>query len=139
MDERIRAAIASETRREPFAVALGMELKELGDGFARVERLYDPARMNNMLGRAHGGAIFALIDQAFEMACNSGGDITVGMNVSVTYVASPEPGARLTAEAHRVSKTKRTSSFDIRVTAGGVLIAWCQALAFRTGKPLPFL
>lgn len=140
MDEKVRTAITSQSRLEPFALTLGMELAEVGDGYARVEMLYDPAKMDNLFGRAHGGAIFALIDEAFEMACNSDGAVAVGMNVSVTYIASPAPGARLVAEARRVSQTKHTSAFDIRVTDGaGTLIAWCHALAYRTGKPLPFL
>ena len=62
------------------------------------------------------------------------------MNVNVSYVASPEAGTRLRAEAREVNQTKRTANYDIRVTDGeGRLIATCQALAYRTGKPLPFL
>jgi acyl-CoA thioesterase len=39
-----------------------------------------------------------------------------------------------------VAQTKRTATYDIRVgDADGRLIAVCQALAFRTGKPIPFL
>jgi acyl-CoA thioesterase len=39
-----------------------------------------------------------------------------------------------------VHQTKRTANYEIRVTDGeGRLIATCQALAYRTGKPLPFL
>jgi acyl-CoA thioesterase len=44
------------------------------------------------------------------------------------------------AEARRVAQTKRTATYDIRVVnAVGNLIAVCHALAFRTGKPIPFL
>jgi acyl-CoA thioesterase len=64
----------------------------------------------------------------------------VALNVNVTYIASPEPGARLWAEARRVAQTKRTATYDIRVAdADGHMMAVCQALAFRTGKPIPFL
>jgi acyl-CoA thioesterase len=39
-----------------------------------------------------------------------------------------------------VSQTKKTASYDIKVTdENGNLIALCQALAFDTGKPIPFL
>ena len=72
--------------------------------------------------------------------CQTVGQVTVALNVSVNFVASPESGARLRAEAREVSSTKRTASYDIRVLDGdGQLIAVCQALAYRTGKPLPFL
>ena len=51
-----------------------------------------------------------------------------------------QPGDRLHAEARRVAQTKRTANYDIKVTdSSGRLIAVCQALAYRTGKPIPFL
>ena len=66
--------------------------------------------------------------------------VAVALNVNVTYVSSPRPGLQLRAEANRVSKTKKTASYDIKVTdENGELIALCQALAFDTGKPIPFL
>jgi acyl-CoA thioesterase len=67
------------------------------------------------------------------------GTIAVGLNVNVTYVASPAPGVRLRAEARAVSRTRKTAIYDLRVTDGAeALIATCQALAYRTGKPIPF-
>jgi acyl-CoA thioesterase len=140
MDTTLREAIHRGVEREPFAMAMKMELVELDEGFSAVEMTYDPATMNNLFGRAHGGAIFSLIDEAFETVCQTCGSVTVALNVGVTYVASPEAGVRLRAEAREVSGTRRTASYDIRVSdQEGRLIATCQALAFRTGKPLPFL
>ena len=140
MDQKIREAIFREVAREPFALTLGMELKELEAGYSAVEMDYDPAAMNNLFARAHGGALFSLIDEAFEMVCQTVGEVTVALNVNVNYVASPEAGTRLRAEAREVNGTRRTASYDIRVSDGeGRLLAVCQALAYRTGKPLPFL
>jgi acyl-CoA thioesterase len=140
VDQKIKEAIFREVAKEPFALTLGIELKELAAGFSAVEMSYHPATMNNLFARAHGGAIFSLIDEAFETVCQTAGQVTVALNVSVNFVASPESGARLRAEAREVSSTKRTASYDIRVCDGaGQLIAVCQALAYRTGKPLPFL
>lgn len=140
MDRRVREAIYNAVKKEPFALNMGMELVELEEGFSAVEMDYIEERMNNIYGRAHGGSIFALIDEAFEAVSQSDGNIAVALNVNVTYAASPAPGVRLRAEAREVNATKRTASYDIRVTEkGGRLIATCQALAFRTGKPIPFL
>ena len=140
MDQKIREAIFREVAREPFALTLGMELKELEAGFSAVEMDYNPETMNNLFARAHGGAIFSLIDEAFETVCQTVGEVTVALNVNVNYVASPEAGTRLRAEAREVNGTRRTASYDIRVCDGeGRLLAICQALAYRTGKPLPFL
>ena len=140
MDRKVREAIMNAAHREPFARLLGIELLELEDGYSRVEMVYDPARQNNIYGRAHGGAVFGLIDEAFETAGQTDGTVAVAMNVNVTYIASPEPGDRLHAEARRVAQTKKTANYDIKVTdSSGRLIAICQALAYRTGKPIPFL
>jgi acyl-CoA thioesterase len=140
MDQKVRDAITNAARQEPFARLLGIALRELEDGYSRVDMLYDPARQDNIYARAHGGVLFGLIDEAFETAGQTDGTVAVALNVNVTYIASPEPGDRLCAEARRIAQTKRTSTFDIKVTdSSGRLIAVCQALAYRTGKPIPFL
>lgn len=139
MQEQITKAISQAVTREPFVRTMGMELVSLSHGFSAVEMTYDPTRMDNLFSRMHGGAVFALIDEAFETVCQTDGTVTVALNVNVTYVSSPEAGARLRAEAREISSTKKTASYDIKVTDGeGTLIATCQALAYRTGKPLPF-
>ena len=140
MDPVVREAIYRAVEKEPFAQALNMELLDLGLGYSVVEMTYDPSAMNNIYDRAHGGAIFGLIDEAFETASQTEGTVAVALNVNVTYVSSPEAGKRLRAEAREVSQTKKTASYDIKVAdKDGQLIATCQALAYRTGKPIPFL
>ncbi len=140
MDERLRAAIFRAVEEEPFAGLMGIKLTELSDGASTVTMRHEPKRMDNLFARAHGGAVFALMDEAFETACQTHGTVAVALNVSVTYVASPEPGAYLTCTARETSLTKRTASYEIRVSdEEGRVLALCQALAFRTGKPLPFL
>jgi len=138
MTLELRDAIFVAVRDEPLVNTLGMQLVELEAGYSAVEMDYRPELMDNLFARAHGGALFALIDEAFETVAQTCGGVSVALNVNVTYVASPEPGARLRAEAREVSATKRTASYEIRVRAGETLLASCQALAFRTGKPLPF-
>ena len=140
MDPVVKQAIYDAVQKEPFAQTMNMQLVELESGYAVVEMPYDPAAMNNIYGRAHGGAVFGLIDEAFEAAGQTDGTIAVALNVNVTYVGSPETGVLLRAEARQLSQTKKTASYDIRVTDNnGQLIATCQALAYRTGKPIPFL
>ncbi|MEE9494956.1 MAG: PaaI family thioesterase [Desulfobacterales bacterium] len=140
MDQKVSNAIYEAVKKEPFAKVMKMNLVELELGYSAVEMIYDPASMNNIYERAHGGAVFALIDQAFETAGQTDGTIAVALNVNVTFVSSPEPGVKLRAEANKVSQTKKTAGYNIRVTAEkDNLIATCSALAYRTGKPIPFL
>ncbi len=140
MEQRVREAIQQAVKREPFAQALKMELVELEEGYSVVKMLYVPETMDNIYSRAHGGAVFGLIDEAFETAGQTGGTIAVALNVNITYIASPQPGVVLEAQARRVSQTKKTAVYEIKVTdQDNSLIATCQALAYRTGKPIPFL
>ena len=140
MDQKVSNAIYEAVKNEPFAKVMKINLVELELGYSAVEMIYDPANMNNIYEHAHGGAVFALIDEAFETAGQTDGTIAVALNVNVTYTASPEPGVKLRAAAKRVSQTKKTASYDIRVTdEKDNLIAICSALAYRTGKPIPFL
>lgn len=140
MDQKVRDAIFHAVEKEPFAKAMQIRLVELELGFSIVEMIYNPTHMNNIYERAHGGALFALIDEAFATAGQTDGTISVALNVNVTYVSSPRAGVRLRAEANRVSQTKKTASYDIRLTdEKDNVIATCSALAYRTGKPIPFL
>ena len=139
MSKYIFDAIRKEVSREPFARKMGLVLEEIGKGHSRVSMKFTPD-MENIFGGAHGGAIFALIDEAFETASNSHGKIAVALNVNTTYHSPPSPGDILTAEALVVNTTNRTSSYEISVTnQAGELIASCQALAYRKEKSLPFL
>ena len=140
MDKSVKKAIAQAVTREPFAQEMKMELVELEDGYSVVKMVYDPDKMDNIYNRAHGGAIYALIDEAFETAGQTDGTVAVALNVNVTYVSSPKPGVVLEAEARQISQTQKTAGYEIKVTdQDGSLIATCQALAYRTGKPVPFL
>jgi acyl-CoA thioesterase len=139
MDEIIRHAIERQLEKEPFGGKFGLKLVDLQEGYARIEMRFT-ADMENMFGMAHGGAIFSLIDAAFEVASNSHGTMAVALNMNINYLASPAKGALLTAEAREISKTRRTASYNIRATDdSGKLLASCQSLVYRLDKPLPFL
>lgn len=139
MDEKVRSAIFKQIEKEPFGKKFGLKLKDVREGYAKVEMLFTQD-LENMFGMAHGGAIFSLIDAAFEVASNSHGSMAVALNMNINYLASPERGALLTAEAKEINRTKKTAAYEIHATdESGKLLASCQALVYRLEKPLPFL
>jgi len=139
MDEKIKEAIFRRVEQEPFAKKFGIKLLDLDEGYSRVEMNLTPD-MENIFGLTHGGALFSLIDVAFETASNSHGTMAVALNMTVTYVSAPPTGSRLIAEAKELSKTNKTAVYDIKEWDDeNRLVASCQALVYRTGKPLPFL
>ena len=130
MEEKVRKAIFKKVNEEPFARKMNLKLVDLDDGYSVVEMKFTKD-MENIFGMAHGGAIFALIDEAFETAGNSHGTVAVALNMNITYTAAPSPGAQLRAEAREVNLTPRTATYDIRVTdEKETLIALCQALVY---------
>src|SRR5450759_2474178 len=139
MDSKIKEAIFRQVEQEPFANKFNLKLIDLDEGYSKVEMVFSPD-MENMFGKAHGGAMFALIDEAFETAGNSHGTIAVALNMNISYLSSPSLGSTLTAEAKEINRTDKTAVYEIKVTEeSGKLIASCQALVYRVEKPLPFL
>ncbi|MBN1545129.1 MAG: hotdog fold thioesterase [Syntrophaceae bacterium] len=138
MDDKIRQAIYMQVEKEPFAQKFGLKLLALDDGYSKVAMNFT-ADMENIFSQAHGGALFALIDEAFETASNSHGTMAVALNMNITYTSGPTEGATLTAEAKETNKTNKTALYEIKVREENRLIASCQALVYRLGKPLPFL
>lgn len=139
MDDKVKEAIFRQVEKEPFAQKFGLKLIDLDEGFSRVEMTFTPD-MENIFGLAHGAALFALIDEAFETASNSHGTMAVALNMNITYLSSPGPGSKLIAEAKEFGRTRKTANYDIKVFDDqGNLIASCQALVYRKENPLPFL
>jgi acyl-CoA thioesterase len=96
-------------------------------------RLVPGADQTNVHGFVHGGALFAVADTAFEVACNSYGRVCVGLDVSVHYASAAEPGEPLVPEAVEVTRSHRVGSYRIEVKGENGLVR-CTALAFRTDR-----
>jgi len=136
---KIFDAIIKRVREEPYAKKLGIELIELGEGYSKVKMTFKED-MENIFGMVHGGAIFSLIDEAFETAANTHGTVAVALSMNITYIKPVSAGDVLYAEAKEMSLSGRIGTYVINVeNEGGDLIALCQALVYRKKHELPFL
>ena len=138
MDEKKKAAYFKKVDEEPLAGLLGIRLKDVGDGYALCEMEYTE-KMDNIYGNAHGGALFSLIDEAFEISSNSHENVAVALNINVTYMRPPRKNSLLMAESREINRTRRTASYYITVKDSENLIAACQALVYVKDQPIPFL
>jgi acyl-CoA thioesterase len=139
MSEGVFEAIRRRVENEPYARKLGLKLLKLSAGYSLIELTLTP-EMDNIFGMAHGGAIFSLIDEAFETASNSHGTVAVALQVSISYLKPPAAGSTLFAEAKEVSRSRSVSHYEISVRdAKKDLIATSLAMAYRKKDPLPFL
>jgi acyl-CoA thioesterase len=138
LDELLEA-LRSGFREEPYASLFGIELLEIEPGRALV-RMQPSEDLRNLFGAMHGGAIFSLIDAAFEAAANSHGTVAVALNVGVNYINPASFEDALFAEAREVSRSRRISTYHIQARdEKGIIIATSQATAYRKNEPLPFL
>jgi acyl-CoA thioesterase len=138
MDERRRLELVKKVSDEPFARFMNIRLVEVGDGYALCEMNYTD-EMDNIHGSAHGGAIFSLIDEAFEISSNSHGTVAVALSMAVTYTKPALKNSVLRARSTEVSKGNRTATYQIVVEDADGVVAVCQALAYRKTDQLSFL
>lgn len=138
MEESKKTVYFKKVREEPLAKLLNIRLKEVDDGYALCEMEFTDV-MENIYGAAHGGAIFSLIDEAFEISSNSHDNVAVALNMNVTYMKPPRKNTLLTAESREINRTRRTASYSITVKQGADLIAFCQALVYVKDEKIPFL
>ncbi|MDO9517486.1 MAG: hotdog fold thioesterase [Methanosarcinaceae archaeon] len=139
MSNPVFDALFKKVESEPYARKLGIELVKLDHGYSLVKMVYSKD-MDNIFGMAHGGAIYSLIDEAFETSANSHGTIAVALSVNVSYIKPAAQGDILFAEAKEVSRSFKIGTYEIKVTNDkDELIATCQAVAYRKKDKLPFL
>ena len=139
MDDPVVASLFERVGEEAYAQKLGMRLLELERGRA-VGEMKAGEDTTNILGMIHGGAIFSLIDEAFQTSCNSHGTIAVALNMTITYHQPPKLKSTLRAESIEIHRSQKTASYEISVKdEKNALIASCIALAYRKKDRLPFL
>lgn len=131
MAERVVAAMMA---RDAFSQWLGIEVLEVAPRRSAC-RLTVRAEMVNGLGVSHGGIVFSLADSAFAFACNTGGQVTVSIENSITYPAPVHVGDVLTAVAHEEAASKRLGYYHAEVTnQRGEVVALFRGTAFHTTR-----
>jgi acyl-CoA thioesterase len=125
-------------KRDRFAEHCGIELVEVSPGSAKAEMLVKKEHLNG-LNTVHGGTIFTLADFAFAAAANSYGQITVAVNVSITYMKALTMG-KITAEAREISRNHKLSTYTIHVyNDAGEVAAVFQGLAYQKRESIKSL
>lgn len=132
-DDRLPVELVHHLQEDPWVRSLGVEFLELRRGYCRLALQLQP-HMVNFQGAPHGGVIFSLADAAFGAACNSHGEPSVALSVTISYLAPAAPHARLVAEARERRQGRRAGFYDITVTDDeGRLIAAVHCVAHRVG------
>ena len=119
-----------------FATHTGIELVDVGTGWAKARMKIEPFHLNGAR-TVHGGAIFTLADFAFAVASNSHGTLAMGINTSVSFVKAALKGT-LYAEAQEQSRSAKLATYSAIVTDdAGDIVAIFQGMVYRKKDSLP--
>jgi len=91
--------------------------------------------MINGFGVCHGGVTFAFADSAFAFASNTGAQVSVSIENSMTYPAAVRVGDVLLAEAEKEASSRRLGYYRVRVTRNdGAVVALFRGTVYRTDR-----
>jgi uncharacterized protein (TIGR00369 family) len=116
--EVMQLIAAGELPAPPIAVLLGMDVEEVGDGFA-VFTLEPDARMLNPIGSVHGGIAATLLDSCMGCAVHTTlapglGYTTAQLNLH--YLRSMQPGmGRVRAVGTVLHRGRKQSTAEARL------------------------
>jgi acyl-CoA thioesterase len=129
---RVPEGLRTRIESEPWAHALGVEYLELRPGYCRVALTLGP-EMRNFQGYPHGGVIFSLADVAFGAACNSHGQTSVALTMTISYLAAVRPEARLVAECAERKRGGRTGFYEVAVSTAdeGMVVARVECVSHQ--------
>ena len=123
--------LAVESDSSSFAQLLGLKTIEANRGYALSSLRLSERKHVNFHGSTHGAVIFAVADHACGICGNSLGRKAVLVNMSVNYVANPDLGSIIEAEARMIHEGKKTGTMLISIKdSDGKLLAHCQATVY---------
>ena len=119
-----------------FSQWLGIEVLEIKEGYSKIKMIIRK-EMANGFGIVHGGIPFSLADSAFAFACNNRNNLSVALDVTITFTKPVNIGDELTAEAKEVHNGRSTGVYLITVSnQKNEQVALFKGTCFRTGKIL---
>lgn len=121
---------------DAFSQWLGIKVLEVREGYSKIQMTLRKEMLNGF-GVIHGGIAFSLADSAFAFACNNRNNLSMALDVSITFTKAGQPGDVFTAEAKEVHNGRSTGLYLIHVTnQHDQPVAVFKGSCFRTGKPL---
>jgi len=119
-----------------FSQWMGVEVLDIKEGYSKIKMLIRKEMVNGF-GIVHGGLPFSLADSAFAFACNNRNNLSVALDVTITFTKAVNIGDVLTAEAKEVHNGRSTGVYLITVTnQKNEQVALFKGTCFRTGKKL---
>ncbi len=127
----VERAVRRISTNDRFARMVGVEIKEVRPGYARVSMKVEDKHLNSV-DITHGGAVFTVADTAFALASNSHGTVSLALNLSINFLKATVAGNVLTATATEDNLTNRTGLYRIVVEdETGDTVSVAEGLVYR--------
>lgn len=126
--------LATMLAKDNFSKWLGIIIDEYKEGYCKLHFTIREEMLNGF-GIVHGGAVFAAADSAFAFACNSHGQLTVALDVTISFIKTAVTGDVITVEAREVHRGNKTGFYDITITnEQNEIIAIFKGTSYTTHK-----
>ena len=123
-------------KHDAFSGWLQIQVLEIHEGYSKIKMTVRPEMMNGF-HVAHGGIAFSLADSAFAFACNNRNNLSMALDVTISFLKTLHTGDELTAEAKEIHNGKSTGVYLITViNQHKHQVALFKGTCFRTGKNL---
>ena len=135
-DELANKVVEKMMENDAFSQWMELNVLEVSEGYSKVQMTIRKEMLNGF-GIVHGGLAFSLADSAFAFACNNRNNISVALDVTITFTKAVNVGDMLTAEAKEIHNGKSTGVYLITITnQKNEQVAFFKGTCFRTGKSL---
>src|ERR1700754_3445660 len=85
------SVVEAMMKKDLFSQWLGIKVLEVKEGYSKCEMTVRPEMVNGF-GIVHGGIPFSLADSAFAFACNNRNNISVALDVTITFTKAVNVG-----------------------------------------------
>lgn len=135
-DQFANSVVEHMLQNDFFSQWMGVEVLAVREGYSQI-RMTIRKEMVNGFGIVHGGIPFSLADSAFAFACNNRNNLSVALDVTISFTKAVNVGDVLTAEAKEFHNGRSTGVYLIHVTnQKNEQVAFFKGTCFRTGKKL---
>lgn len=135
-DKLARNVVDHMMSHDKFSKWLEIQVIEIKEGYSRIQMTIREEMVNGF-GIAHGGVAFSLADSALAFACNNRNNLSVALDVTITFTKAVNVGDTLTAEAKEIHNGKSTGVYLINVhNQRNEQVALFKGTCFRTNKTL---
>ena len=135
-DQLAQKVVDKMMDHDAFSQWMDVKVLDIKEGYSKIQMAIRKEMVNGF-GIVHGGLPFSLADSAFAFACNNRNNLSVALDVTITFTKAVNVGDTLTAEAKEIHNGRSTGVYLITVTnQKNEQVALFKGTCFRTGKTL---